>query len=155
MPTLIMPGRPPPAPVIIGAGVSHFADRSLGGLHGGSIGVLEHLIKAAGGLQIAVTTFFQPQQPTLLNRVPFFKRQGNMRCISESFVHPAGLTDLDIHIAAKGVYHQMRSQRGATPQTFGRICGVTVRIKFLVFAPGCFQQPLGVEQQFHCQVLLF
>ena len=62
---------------------------------------------------------------------------------------------LDIHIAAKGVYHQMRSQRGATPQTFGRICGVTVRIKFFVFAPGCFQQPLGVEQQFHCQVLLF
>ena len=138
-----MLGRPPSASVISGAGVSHLADRSPDGLHGGSMGMLEHLLKAAGGMHIADTAFFRSRHPPLLNCVPFFKRQGDMCCIPESFIHTVGFTDMDICIAAKGVYDQMRCQRSATPQAFGRIYGVTVCIELLSLRQATSNSPLG------------
>ena len=79
----------------------------------GSIGVLEHLIEAAGGLQIAVTTFWGLNSRPRLIASHSSRDKGNMHCISESFVHPAGLTDLDIHIAAKGVLPSDAGANGA------------------------------------------
>ena len=122
--------------------------------------MLKYFFKGADSFEIADAMVTEDGQPPLLYGIPFIKRQGSMSGISECFIHTAGLTDVNICIAAERIDHQVRRQWDPTPKAFGRLVSIAIRIEFFVDLPDLFNQILGIKLIFifafpPCRFFLF